>query len=78
VGFYRTSVDQTLVSMDNNYFQYQSGFLSEDAWQAYKEELSVYLEYPFWLIVWNWTKHQYRVEFQNVVDKLISEKDSES
>ena len=73
VGYRFASAMFAFLVIDNNHFQYQSGFLTADTWEAYKDELKVYLRSELMQIVWEETKHQYRADFRNVVEQLIAE-----
>ena len=78
IGYGYTVTKVTYLMMDNNHFQYQSGFLAEDTWHAYRTELKGYLTDRYFRYVWDGTRHQYRTDFQTVVDELIIENSNES
>ena len=77
MGYTYMSDKTTYLMMDNNHFQYESGFLTEDTWHAYRSELKAYLMDRYFLYIWDDTRDQYRAEFQTVVDQLILENGSE-
>ena len=64
------------LTMDNNHYQYQSGFLSESAWKAYEAELKELLLIPYYRYIWEDTKYQYRDEFQSLVSELIRQNEA--
>lgn len=64
-----------LKSQDNVFFQYQAGFLSEEAWIALREQLKVNLMDPT-----NWSRGVYeenpavwRKSYQELIEELIQE-----
>ena len=77
LGYRDTIIRATLLLNDNNHFQYQSGFLTEETWHAYRDELGTYLRSPLFRLIWYSSKHEYRADFQNVVEQLILENDRE-
>ena len=77
IGLLNASTMYSYLVFDNNHFQYQSGFLAEETWQVYRNELKGYLNGDTYLFVWSRTKHAYRPEFQELVDELILENRAE-
>lgn len=58
------------IQMDNHYYQYQAGFLSEDAWQAQlRNTKGVYSDCAM-RFVYDWRKHGLRQEFVTLVDSF--------
>ena len=69
--------DSRLRALDNHFFQHQSGFLSEEAWRALREEYRRDLMDPRL-----WTRRVYeakqeiwRASFRELVDEIIDEND---
>ena len=67
---------------DNLLFQYQSGFLLEEAWQAFRQNFKGLLasdQEVFWTRqVYQSDPNQWRVSFREYVEELITEVDAES
>ncbi len=58
------------LAFDNHYFQYQSGFLEESAWQAQLRNVqNLYSECPIRL-VYDWRKNGMRSEFVELVESI--------
>jgi hypothetical protein len=76
-GLLGVSTIYSYLVFDNNHFQYQSGFLAEETWQVYRNELKGYLNGDTYLFVWSRTKDTYRPGFQELVDELILENRTE-
>ncbi|MEJ2129345.1 MAG: hypothetical protein P8X81_10935 [Woeseiaceae bacterium] len=60
---------------DNLYFQYESGFLSEEAWSAYREEFRIELGNPqLWTrAIFEHSAEIWRESFQGLVKELLQE-----
>ena len=69
-----------LLIMDNNYFQYQSGFMEESAWQAYREFLKRVLGQNSRLRgrVQSPSTLTYRQPFTDLCNELITEYESDA
>ena len=58
------------IQMDNHYYQYQAGFLSEDAWQAqFRNTKGIYSDCEM-RFVYEWRKHGLRSDFVELVESL--------
>lgn len=71
---YRTA--QAFISLktsDNHYYQYQSGFLSEEAWAAYRTELSQNLNNPlrFDHLIVEMNPDVWRRSFRQLVSDIV-------
>jgi hypothetical protein len=66
-----------LKAFDNLYFQYQSDFLSEEAWRALREESRRDLMNPrLWTRrVYEYSQENWRASFRELVDEIIDEND---
>ena len=58
------------ISMDNHYYQYQSGFMAEDSWQAQFRNLNAIYANCALRFVWNWRKEGLRTVFVELVESL--------
>jgi hypothetical protein len=71
-----------LKTVDNLYFQYQTGFLSEESWLAFREEFKFSLSQPPPLsimgYIYNDSRSAQRKSFRSFVDGLIAEINSEA
>jgi hypothetical protein len=63
---------------DNLYFQYESGFLSEEAWNAYRIEFRQELGNPqLWTrTIFDHSPEIWRGSFQGLVEELLQENES--
>ena len=58
------------IAMDNHYFQYQSGFLSEESWQAqWRNTQAIYTQCEL-RFVYDWRKEGLRSEFVELLASL--------
>jgi len=59
---------------DNHYYQYQSGFLSEEAWAAYRTELSQNLNSPLQIDrhIVEINPDVWRLSFRQLVSEIVS------
>ena len=66
-----------LKALDNHYFQYQSGFLSEESWRALREEYRRDLmDARLWTRrVYEYSQESWRASFRELVDEIIDEND---
>ena len=72
LDFVRASADGT--TFDNNYFQYQSGTMSDDGWQAMRGRLKRALRTSPFLRAEMLTRgERYRESFRNLCDELLAE-----
>ncbi|MDX1378885.1 MAG: hypothetical protein R3307_08555 [Anaerolineales bacterium] len=72
VTWTRASADGTM--FDNNYFQYQSGIMSEDGWQAMRGRLKGGLRTdPFFRAEMSLRASRYRESFLDLCDQLLEE-----
>jgi hypothetical protein len=70
--FTRASADGTM--FDNNYFQYQSGMMSDDGWQAMRGRLKRALRLgPFFRAELTHRGDRYRDSFRELCDQLMAE-----
>lgn len=80
IGFHYLSSLIQLKQMDNLYFQYQSGFLSQDAWLAFRASLtgSFSRDMSFVRVNYLRAKDEYRSAFRAEVERIIAEIDGTS
>ena len=80
IGFHYLSSLIQLKQMDNVYFQYQAGFLDQEAWLAFRvtylKALSRDLSFP--RVLYLRTKDEYRPAFRAEVERIIAEIDGTS
>ena len=56
------------IQFDNHYYQYQAGFLDEDAWQAqWRNTQEIYRQCEL-RFIWEWRKNGLRREFVELVE----------
>jgi len=58
---------------DNNYYQYESGFMSEGAWQAELIRFRKFLSNELFAAIYLHEKSQYRPSFQELCDQVLAE-----
>ena len=77
LGFLLVLAEVRLKAFDNHYFQYQSGFLSEEAWRALREEYRRDLTDPrLWTRrVYEYSQENWRASFRELVDEIIDGND---
>jgi len=63
---------------DNYYFQYQNGFLTEEAWLAYRQRLKNILAIELVAALYLNQENQWRLSFRQLCSDLISENESEA
>jgi hypothetical protein len=80
IGFHSLNATIYLRAMDNNYFQYQSGFLNEEAWLASRIGLVRIFsnDMSFVRLTYLRNKDQTRAAFRAEVDRVIAEIDGTS
>lgn len=82
LGFRLLTAHINLKTADNLYFQYQSGFLSDEAWLAFRNELrsTLMVEPPesFFRGMYEFRPDHFRASFRDFLDKVIAEVDAET
>ena len=58
---------------DNYHFQYEQGFLQEDAWQAFKVRIKTWLSSESNAEMYRLQANHYRQTFQNLCDELLDQ-----
>lgn len=67
-----------MTMQDNNYFQYESGFMSEGAWQSQRNRFRKLFSNELFAATYLNEKSEYRPSFQQLCDQFITEVNSES
>ena len=67
--FYRANI----TFFDNYHFQYEQGFLTEEAWQAFRVRLKGLLSRELIAAFYVDERSDFRLSFQNVCDKILAE-----
>ena len=67
-----------LLSMDNVHFQWESGFMNDDAWNAYRVQLKYSMTTPMGRFIIETYGGNFRPSFREVCLDLISENEVES
>jgi hypothetical protein len=71
-----------LRTADNLYYQYQSGFLSEEAWAAFTTELKAEFssdnQFSIFRLMYETNPKILRASFRNYLDELAEEMDAKS
>jgi len=67
--FYRAN----MTFFDNYHFQYEHGFLTEEAWQAFRVRLRGLLSTAVYAAFYNDERSDYRTSFQDLCDELLTE-----
>ena len=78
LGYLSTNALIALTNFDNLYFQYESGFLSEESWQAFRYRLLHELESPIARLSFEKDPNWYRASYRQLCSEIINEIDSES
>lgn len=60
------------IAMDNHYYQYKSGFLDEESWQAQLRNIKAIYAVCEVRFVWEWRKNGLRAEFVEMVESVGS------
>jgi hypothetical protein len=66
---FRTSMNL----QDNNYYQYESGFMTEAAWQAQLNRFRKLFSNELFVETYKMEKVEYRQSFQDLCDKILTE-----
>jgi len=71
-----------LKALDNNFFQYQQGYVTEEAWQAFRATLKAHLaaSRDVWIVrdLYLYNPEEWPHSFQVLVEEIIAEIDGES
>ncbi len=78
LGFRTISTLNSLTAFDNIYLQYQSGFISDESWQAFRYRLRRTLESPITRRVFEKDPNWYRASYRQLCNEIITEIDSDS
>lgn len=62
-----------LVTMDNYYFQYQQGFMEEEAWAAFRYRFKKSFEEDYYRYAFLGDPQQWRKSFQDLCNELLDE-----
>ena len=62
-----------ITMFDNYHFQYEHGFLQEDAWQAFKVRIKTWLSNESNAEMYRLQANHYRQTFQNLCDELLDQ-----
>jgi len=73
-NFYRANITM----FDNYHFQYEQGFLSADAWQAFRVRLKALLSKPINAALYSQMETHFRTSFQEACSEILAELDAES
>jgi hypothetical protein len=65
---FRTSMNL----QDNNYFQYESGFMTEEAWQAQLSRFQKLFSNRLFAETYKMEKEEYRKSFQELCDEILA------
>jgi len=60
------------IAMDNHYYQYKSGFLDEESWQAQLRNIKAIYAVCEVRFVWDWRKNGLRADFVEMVESVGS------
>ncbi len=71
LGYLRFRMAMTM--QDNNYFQYESGFMSEGAWQSQRNRFRKLFTNEVFAATYQQEKSEYRPSFQELCDQLLGE-----
>ena len=78
LGYISADTLISLTNFDNLYFQYQSGFISEESWQAFRYRLLHVLESPISRLEFEKDPNWYRASYRQLCSEIIDEIDSDS
>ena len=78
LGYLSTNGLISLTNFDNLYFQYQSGFLSDESWQAFRYRLVSVLESPIARLAFEEDPNWYRASYRRICNEIIIEIDADS
>ena len=76
LGYISTDILISLTNFDNLYFQYQSGFISDESWQAFRYRLLRIFESPITRLMFEEDPNWYRDSYRQLCSELITEIDS--
>ena len=62
-----------LVMFDNPHFQFQQGFLTEEAWIPFRSQLKGALRNPLWAELFRDNTARWRESFRNLCSELLAE-----
>ncbi len=77
LGFETIKTLNALTAFDNIYFQYQSGFISDESWQAFRYRLRHIFESPITRRLFEKDPHWYRASYRQLCDEILTEIDSD-
>ncbi len=66
-------VKKTLLVYDNMHFQYESGFLSDESWRAYRAGIERFADVPSYQYVLKFDRDFYRSSFVSLIDEIRQE-----
>jgi hypothetical protein len=72
-GILVADVRQVLLIFDNQHFQYESGFLTDEAWQGYRRGLKAFITRPSYQYVLGLDNATFRDSFIEFCEALIAE-----
>ena len=78
LGFKTLSTLNGLTAFDNIYFQYQSEFISDGSWQAFRYRLRRVLESPITRLAFEEDPNWYRASYRQLCSEIINEIDADS
>jgi hypothetical protein len=73
LGFISTVTLISLTNFDNLYFQYQSGFISDESWQAFRYRLRNVFESPLTRQMFEKDPNWYRASYRQLCREIITE-----
>ncbi len=77
LGFETLRAVNALTAFDNIYFQYQSGFISEEAWEAFRHRLRRVFESPITRQLFESDSDWYRESYRQLCHEILTEIESE-
>ena len=77
IGFWFYTRRISLTSFDNSHYQYESGYMAEESWQAFRARLQTFLSDEATADIYRRQHTAFRESFQNLCDQLLVEIDSE-
>ena len=63
----------TLRTWENIHYQYRSGMLNEDEWEALRRNVKALLQVPIWRDYWDREREIYSSPFRKEIDTLLAE-----
>jgi hypothetical protein len=67
-----------ITKLDNYHFQYENGFLSEEAWQAFRLRLKLLLSRDIYAALYSQMSGQFRPSFHDICSQIMAEIDAAS